>query len=96
MGENPNRPLHVDEKIVAAALFMGVIWSLPSPARHHTVMHAMMNAGINSDKIHFAEQGFTTSEGRFVGRELAKDIAWRAGQTETFDHPTKLFSEDLW
>lgn len=93
---NPNRPLHIDEKIVAAALHLGVTWSLPKPARHHTVMHAMGNSGIDTTTVATAEQGFITSEGRFVGRELAKDIAWKAGQADEFDHPTKLFSEDLW
>lgn len=40
------------------------------------------------------DQGFMTSEGRFVGRVEGAEIAFASGQ---INEPTKkLFSEDLW
>jgi hypothetical protein len=53
------------ERIVAVALHMGgVIFSLPSPARHHSIMHNISNnLGLNSLDCY---QGFLTSTGRFV------------------------------
>lgn len=87
------------EHIVAAAhLIQGITYSMPQPARHHTILHAMddhvadlaMHAGP-------ASQGFLTSAGRFATREEAVLIAVAAGQ---IDKPkfnsTQLFSEDLW
>jgi len=39
-------------------------------------------------------QGFITSKGRFVDRQLAADIAWTAGQTYT--SKITLYSEDIY
>lgn len=45
-------------------------------------------------------QGFLTSEGRFVNRVLARQIAYLAGQEqlrpEKERHQRDLYSEDLW
>lgn len=43
------------------------------------------------------EQGFKTSEGRFVDRYEAVPIAVKAGQIIKKTHPlNQLFSEDVW
>jgi hypothetical protein len=87
------------ERIVAAAIQInGVTISLPMPARHHTVMHSMSMALIPDERLSAATQGFLTSDGRFVNRVLARDIAFRAGQQpgRTGGDSPELFSEDLW
>lgn len=43
-----------------------------------------------------SEQGFTTSERRFVDRQTAREIAIEAGQIDGRAHPKMLFSEDIW
>lgn len=81
------------ETIVAAALYIGYTVSMPPPARHHT----LLNAIVNSIEMYGPEQqGFLTSRGRYVSREEAKDIAFRSGQCKNPEHHTQLFSEDLW
>lgn len=71
--------------------------SAPPPARHHTLLHPLVELGIR--KVHPDDQGFLTSTGRFVGREEALKIALASGQP-MIDHPARhqrlLFSEDLW
>jgi hypothetical protein len=44
------------------------------------------------------DQGFVTSRGRYVGRELAAAIAKKAGQfkKDGKKKPTVLISEDIW
>ena len=56
------------ERIISAALCAanGLICSLPAPARHHTIMHALFKIEARLEEL---EQGFLTSTGRFVGRE---------------------------
>jgi hypothetical protein len=80
------------EEIVRAAVrYDGIVWSLPRPARHHHIIaaHAVVTLRCGS-----GEQGFLTSEGRFVNRRAAAEIAWIAGQTAVERY--ELFSEDLW
>lgn len=81
------------ERIVSVAIYHGMILSMPAPARHFEVLRAM---GDDSLKHNPKNQGFLTSEGRFVSREEAHTIAYRSGQCKNPDHPTQLFSEDLW
>ena len=85
------------ERIISAAIhWQGVICSLPSPARHHSLFHALHSAGAEGPIV--CEQGFLTSTGRFVNRVEAKHIAEAVGQirTNAKPHPRELFSEDLW
>ena len=83
--------------IVAAAVFHGSVISLPAPARHHTILHSMdCEMGIDTTTIPPANQGFLTSEGKFVNRVEAFYIAHRAGQIGAKDGEPRLFSEDLW
>jgi len=82
--------------IVAAAIKQGnMICSVPKPGRHHDVIREMARAGIPIPID--GEQGFLTSEGLFVGRRLAKDIALMAGQVLSGRGGVReLFSEDVW
>ena len=48
-------------------------------------------------KIRAVEQGFLTSDGRFVDRVEGLAIALAAGQVITkHGNPNQLFSEDMW
>ncbi len=85
------------EKIVAAAVHAyGATWSLPRPARHHNVLRAIDEAGLDAIAPGPSAQGFLTSEGRFVDRQTAVQLAIKAGQIEKPKWPPDLFSEDLW
>lgn len=87
------------ERIVAAAIQIeGVTISLPQPARHGQVLHAAETFTGGGHWLHTATQGFITSEGRFVNRVMAKQIAHVAGQPIIRDdpHPRDAFSEDFW
>ncbi len=86
------------ETIVAAAVSRnGIIYSSPPPARHHTLMHLLdVNHGTGHDPFRPDEQGFLTSEGRFVGRRAAAGIAISAEQILETKFGAELFSEDLW
>ena len=80
------------ERIISAAVYNGQIISLPAPARHHDILWAR-------DIEEFAVQGFLTSTGRFVNRNEAIGVAWRAKQISEDNPPTvshELYSEDLW
>lgn len=86
------------ERIVAAAVYHGATISLPPPARHGQVLHAIV-VTLDLPSPPICNQGFLTSEGRYVGRVEAKLIARHAGQiireSAGPGHP-ELFSEDLW
>ena len=88
------------EKIVAAAISIeGVILSLPKPARHGHIMASANEYVTGSSQIVTAQQGFLTSEGRFVNRIAARQIAYLAGQEPIYsgqEGSPELFSEDLW
>ena len=87
------------ERIAAAAVYEGVIISLPPPARHHTILYSL-NHALGSHLIGPNQQGFVTSTGRYVNRTEAYYIAERAGQL--LPRPAdgyqgnELYSEDLW
>lgn len=83
-------------RIVAAAIRVGdLICVTARPNRHHHVLQAMEAAGVVR-RFGPEQRGFITSDGRFVNRQLAREIALRAGQiSKTHDKP-ELFSEDLW
>jgi hypothetical protein len=89
------------ETIVSAAIKYGdLIGSVPAPGRHHDVIRAWADRArlVTRGKD---EQGFTTSTGRFVGREEAMQIAVAAGQVDPKNRKIDtgspdLFSEDLW
>lgn len=82
--------------IVAAAIKQGsMVCSVPKPGRHHDVIREMAKSGIPIPIT--GEQGFLTSEGIFVNRYQAKDIARMAGQIlAKHGNLDQLFSEDVW
>jgi hypothetical protein len=79
--------------------------SMPAPARHNDVVRAIHFAGL-SEALWEANapgnQGFLTSDGRWVSRREAMEIALASGQPfrprEPHHAPLthELFSEDLW
>lgn len=69
-----------------------MVFFKPKPARHHHLIHQI--AILTGVPVQPDEQGFITSEGRYVDRAEAMAIAFSEGQTmSTRKH---LFSEDLW
>lgn len=102
--QNGERPMtaadiiaRAPERIVAAAMqYEGVTISLPQPARHAQIMQSSMSF-MTDEQTARACQGFLTSEGRFVNRVMARQIAHVAGQNpKTTGNDRDLFSEDLW
>lgn len=82
--------------IVAAAIkHDGMVCFVPRPGRHSDVLRQMAAAGLMIPIN--GEQGFVTSDGLFVDRRRAREIAFMAEQlgAKTI-HRTELFSEDLW
>lgn len=95
-----------NEQIVAAAIKVrDVVCFVEQPGRHHDVFYAMARAGFDQ-RIGPEQQGFVTTQGRFVGREDARIIAEFADQIIKSDKDnagvpikrehTQLFSEDVW
>lgn len=88
----------------------GRIWTLPRPARHCDISLAMHQAGLTGfledgettfGVLNTRDQGFLSSDGRFVRRAEAWQIAVRAGQCRPEEMYHKrdgghLFSEDIW
>lgn len=82
-------------RIVAAAVrFNGVVHSMVAPHRHHHVLQGMVRKVTAACRP--SDQGFLTSEGCFVGREIAMGIAREAGQLLNETDKRELYSEDLW
>lgn len=74
---------------------LDVFVSVPRPVRHHHIIHALARAGMEIPIV--GEQGFMTSKGRFVDRDVARDIARSAGQLlGRASDGQSLFSEDVW
>lgn len=90
-----------NRKIAAAAIMKrGMIFTLPPPARHHTIL-AVLNEEFDILQDGSTEQGFITDHGEFVRRKPALMIAQHAGQLKRSQEPgsyqgPELFSEDLW
>jgi hypothetical protein len=82
-------------RIVAVAVMSnGLTMSLPAPARHFHVLRQMPAKMARA--VTPSDQGFLTSDGAFVGREEALQIAHRNGQLLKPTTHRELFSEDLW
>jgi len=64
--------------------------------RHHNCFNTVIILSESIDKhTHYEKsQGFITTHNKFVTRERAAKIAYKAGQTKL--HVGKLFSEDLY
>jgi hypothetical protein len=82
------------ELIASAAVKVGgVVFFAPRPARHGDVLWLLGD----DLAIYAYDQGFKTSEGRYVQRREARRIAETAGQLlpSAIKH-VELFSEDVW
>jgi len=87
--------MQLQTKIVAAAvLYKDVIFSMPKPARHHTIIHAMHFMGLPPGIQ--GNQGFLLDNGHYISRDLAAALALSNGQVEKLSAPPLLYSEDLW
>lgn len=65
--------------------------------RHCQIGHQMLVDGVCPRPYPGGKaQGFVTSEGKFVGREEARQIAEKALQGQLPKGKARLFSEDLW
>lgn len=96
--EDPGDTAPVETIAAAAVQIEGMTISLPRPARHGQVLHALDAMHLPDYHVHGACQGFLTSEGRFVNRVQAKQIAHIARQPVIRDNPhdRDAFSEDFW
>lgn len=81
------------ELIVVAAIKVGdVVVVVERPGRHGNCINFLHALGQD-----YAEQGFLTSHGRFVGRTEAVKVAFMAEQATPSERcPHRLFSEDVW
>lgn len=89
----------MSESIVAAAIKRGPV--VFTGVRHGYIIQQMVDVGFldpesGSQRVSFEEQGFVTSEGRWVDRKEAMQLAIDAGQLEYREQFPELFSEDLW
>lgn len=87
-------------QIVAAAMrdnATGLVCLTERPGRHADVIREMAKSGMEPAVRLGMEQGFLDSDGRFVTREEAFQIAAEAGQIRSHTGPDgMLFSEDVW
>ncbi len=88
-------PVRVTTAAIAAHQ---VVFTGPRPMRHHDLIRAMVNIGVPTPINGTSAGGFMLSNGRFVVRELAKRIAYHAGQItyQRFKSRKVFCSEDLW
>lgn len=101
----------MSERITGVALLFGktapFVVAEDAPKRHHDVIAKARDLGLSVAAIAQAEQGFWTSEGRFVSRRVAMSIAQDAGQLrreevrggltlERVYAGPELYSEDVW
>lgn len=83
--------------MAAAVQYGDVVVMTPRPGRHHHVINAMFAIAGDVAVGAETEQGFLTSDGRFVDRKEGFRIAEEAGQIVTKHGPEDtLFSEDMW
>ena len=85
--------------IVAAAIWKkGLIYSVPKPGRHHTIIHAAprMELGVITSYLIDGEQGFLTDTGTFLDRQASETHARQCGQLNKPLIGSVLTSEDLW
>ena len=73
----------------------GIIHTLPRPARHHNIIHAL--ALMRHRQCECCEDGFLLTTGEFVTRDQALPIALAAGQVKGGQIIGGcLTSEDMW
>ena len=72
----------------------GKVWSVPRPGRHGDVIRKIYEA--TGEAVADETQGFLLSDGRFVDRADAEDVARESGQVTGDLIGGVLTSEDLW
>jgi len=83
--------MNEQERILCAAILYDNV--LIAGYRHSDCIQAILAFRPNA-KISQKMQGFLTSKNRFIGRDIAASIAWKAGQIE--EQILFLLSEDLY
>jgi len=85
------------ETIVMAAIKTSpvTVAAVLKPGRHKDVIAQLTHHGYSAMAVGPTSQGFVTSEGRFVDRKEAKEIALEAKQIEDMAR-SELHSEDVW
>lgn len=71
----------------------GAVFAITKPARHCHAIHELADCGEAAWAK--GEQGFITSDGKFLNRWQAARYALRTGQTERLVRD-ELISEDVW
>ncbi len=82
-----------------AVRFQGVVYSLPSPNRHHNVIwHICETLGITNAQAPDDDQGFLDENGQFYRRRAALMHALKHKQVKDPSKVRhgKLYSEDVW
>lgn len=87
-------------QVVCAAIRTdeGQVFHVDPPGRHHDVIRIIRQAGYKGP-VSANRQGFIVSNGQFVTREIALQIAANSGQIQINNCVAPkigLFSEDLW
>jgi hypothetical protein len=85
------------ESIVMAAIKTSpvTVSTVLKPGRHKDIIAHLTRHGFNAAAVGPGNQGFVTSEGRFVDRREAKEIALAAGQISDI-YGDELHSEHVW
>ena len=78
----------------AAIMHENIIYSIPRPGRHCHVIEKIAKLGFSIPIK--GEQGFLLSDGTFVNRASAAQVALAAGQCDKLVAPPNLYSEDIW
>ncbi len=82
-------------RIVGVAIIMpDKMWTLPPPYRHGDLIFILTGRGYKTPIT--GQQGFVTSDGKFIDRENGLILARKNGQLLQEYNPKFLFSEDLW
>ena len=83
-----------------AIKYKGEVHSLPAPNRHHNVIWMLCKKFPEEDNFNQIgnTQGFLDSEGNFLDRYDALEVARAAGQIKDVRNirADRLFSEDVW
>lgn len=82
-----------------AVRFMGRVWMLPKPNRHHHIIRWIADeTGLASIDVREPNQGFVDAYGFYLTRKQALVSALENGQVldENDIRCGMLFSEDLW
>lgn len=94
----PKECMDYTNRIVAAAIKKrGIVFT---GVRHGLIIKDMVDVGFlvdpKTDYVYEREQGFIDSNGRFLRRDEARDVALAARQIDKTKHKGLLYSEDLW